>query len=348
LDALVLAARGLMTGSTAATATLRSSVRAGLIAALPLALLLAVPAAARAATDAERVLAQTPLIDGHASHAADVPHDRAFWKVLKADDFKLPAGASAAALSREVLALLGSTDPELRDGVGYEAFVSWVYRDELLHPAELESLRLTLMSSARAGLGDAEADGVFERSFAVLDLSVLAAEDLKQPFLSATEFQELLSLALDVLARERDLRGYVPGKGWAHATAHAADLLKFLARSPHLTPGDGARIVSQIAERLRTAHQVFVWGEDARLAAALLALLARPNFESAPFNAWFVRLEADNESLWKGPLDVAKYTAVRAQLNALAQLAARLTVSDPNASSGQLRQSLERLLRQTN
>jgi hypothetical protein len=283
-----------------------------------------------------------------ASHAAEMPHDHAFWMALKADDFKLPPGASPAALSREVLALLGSTDPERRDGVGYEAFASWVYRDELLHPAELESLRVTLMSSARAGLGDGEGDGVFGRSFALLDLSVLAAEDLRRPFLTEAGFQELLTLARDALARERDLRGYVPGKGWAHATAHAADLLKFLARSPHLTPGDGARIVSEIAERLRTAHQVFVWGEDARLAAALLALLARPNFESAPFDAWFVRLQGDNASLWKGQLDVAKYTAVRAQLNALDHLAARLTLSDPNASSAQLRQSLERLLRQTN
>src|SRR6202023_2088867 len=53
LDALVRAARDLMI-ATAATATV--------------ALLLAVPAVARAATDAERVarvLAQTPLIDGH-------------------------------------------------------------------------------------------------------------------------------------------------------------------------------------------------------------------------------------------------------------------------------------------
>ena len=27
------------------------------------------------------------------------------------------------------------------------------------------------------------------------------------------------------LLRERDLRGFVPGKGWAHAVAHGADAL---------------------------------------------------------------------------------------------------------------------------
>ena len=31
------------------------------------------------------------------------------------------------------------------------------------------------------------------------------------------------------LLRERDLRGFVPGKGWAHAVAHGADALGALA-----------------------------------------------------------------------------------------------------------------------
>ena len=34
--------------------------------------------------------------------------------------------------------------------------------------------------------------------------------------------------------RERDLRGFVPGKGWAHAVAHGADALGALGRLPHL------------------------------------------------------------------------------------------------------------------
>src|SRR5262249_21317770 len=161
-------------------------------------------------------------------------------------------------------------DGELRDGIGYEAFETWVYHDQLLTGAQLESLRQALLPAARAGLGAPESDAVFGRSFALLDLSVLAAEDLRRPFLTDAARAGLLDLALESLARERDLRGYVPGKGWAHATAHAADLTKFLARSPHLAAGDATRIVAGVAARLRSAPQVFVWGEDARLAEALL------------------------------------------------------------------------------
>ena len=64
----MLAADGRVIGPASARGTACPAVRAGRIAAWPLAVLLAAPLIARAATDAgriERVLAQTPLIDGH-------------------------------------------------------------------------------------------------------------------------------------------------------------------------------------------------------------------------------------------------------------------------------------------
>jgi hypothetical protein len=282
-----------------------------------------------------------------ATPAADRVHDDAFWTALKDHDFKLPAGSSAEALSFELLGMLASTDPRLRDGIGYEAFAAWTYRDELLQPATLEALRLQLMPLARARLGEGESDGVFGRSFAMLCLSVLAAADLRRPFLNESAYRELLALGLEALTRERDLRGWVPDKGWAHATAHTADLLKFLARSPRLAADDAARIVDSVAYRLRTAGQVFVWGEDVRLASALRSLVARPDFDSAPFANWFAQVRKDREAVWRDDFDPARYVAVRSQLNALAQLAARLRAGPPGGSAEALRASIEALLADT-
>ena len=115
--------------------------------------------------------------------------------------------------------------------------------------------------------------------------AVLAAEDLKRPFLDSQQFDGLVDLGIEELGRERDLRGYVPGKGWGHATAHCADLLKFLARSHWLRPEQQSRLINAIAERLRSAGQVFVWGEDARLAAALTAIAGRAMPIRHPFSA---------------------------------------------------------------
>jgi hypothetical protein len=69
---------------------------------------------------------------------------------------------------------------------------------------------------------------------------------------------------------------------------------------------------------------VFVWGEDARLAAALTAIAGRSDADPASFLAWFKRLTAEHAALWSGPFDPVRYVPVRAQLNTLAAFAADL------------------------
>src|SRR5262245_7499509 len=264
--------------------------------------------------------------------AQSAVHDRAFWSGLRSAGFKLPQNESALPLALEAASLLASTDPELRDDIAYEAIETWVYRDERLDAAQLNQLRAKLIINARPGLGEAPGDGLFLRSFSTLSLAVLAAEDLKRPFLDSQQFDGLVDLGIEELRIERDLRGYVPGKGWGHATAHCADLLKFLARSHWLRPEQQSRMTNAIAERLRSAGEVFVWGEDARLAAALTAIAGRSDADPAPFLAWFKRLSAEHAALWSGPFDPARYLPVRAQLNTLAALAADLdATSGPQA-----------------
>lgn len=256
---------------------------------------------------------------------AKVPaHNRAFWEELKQQNFKLSRPELAGALSLEAGDLLSSTQSELRDGIGYEALEAWIYRDEALLPEQMETLRIQLVRRAQVGLGESADDRVFGRSFAILGLSLIAAEDLRRPFMTRTAFDELLNLGLTALARERDLRGYVQGKGWAHATAHAADLLKFLARNSKLVPLEGNRIVAGITDRLRTAGRVFVWGEDSRLAAALGSVAVRQDVDAAPFVAWCERVGIDNRAVWSGTFDAERYVPLRTQLNTIAHLAAIL------------------------
>jgi Protein of unknown function (DUF2785) len=260
-------------------------------------------------------------------------HDKAFWTALRAGGFKLPSDQPVMRLALEATALLGSTDAELRDAVAYEALATWIYQEERLGVDELEQLRVTLAANARRGLGEEEGDGLFLRSFSILVLSVLAAEDLKKPFLDSGRFDVLVDLAIGELDRERDLRGYVPGKGWGHATAHCADLVKFLSRSHWLRTEQQARIVDAIAGRLRSAGRVFVWGEDARLAAALTSLALRSDVDPGAFDAWFTRLREEHAAVWSGPFDPAQYVPVRAQLNTVSAFAADLHADAGPAAS---------------
>ena len=146
----------------------------------------------------------------------------------------MPAGESAAGLVREAVSLLGSPDSEWRDDVGYGVVASCVYRKKLLRPEERRALvgRAQREPAARDRRGGHRLGPA--RSFSALDLSLLAALEVQDPALDAPGYRRLLDDALAYLRDERDLRGIEPRVGWIHATAHTADLLKFLARDARL------------------------------------------------------------------------------------------------------------------
>jgi hypothetical protein len=252
-------------------------------------------------------------------------HDAAFWKAIREQNFAVPEQESIGALVLEIADLAAETDPTVRDDCGYEILAAWIYRDNLLSGEQLEALRRKLLPAMTFKIGESGNGTIFRRSFSALYMSIVAAQDLPKPFLSAAAFKETLDTALRCYAEEKDLRGYVLTKGWAHATAHVADLLKFLARNPHLSVEDQKRIVFGVSQRCRTASTVLVWGEDARMAASLLSIVDRKDFDASAFESWFKALIAENKELWKAPnIDTAAYVSVRTQINVLTHLAAKI------------------------
>jgi hypothetical protein len=247
----------------------------------------------------------------HGAEPAPTPnHDRAFWQKIVDNDAKLPDGESAAALVRELSQYLGSPDPTLRDTYAYSLSEAWIYRDQKLSPAELRERLGAWSGNLKSGLGEQGTDAVLLRSFSALELSLLAAYDLKAPYLGKAEFDALLAAALEYFAAERDVRGYDPQKGWMHSVAHTADLLKFLARNPHLAPADQGRILSAIGEKI-AATGPLTHGEDERLARAVLSLVRRSDFDAAAFRAWHGAYPAQQKALWSNtPLDTARYAGL--------------------------------------
>ena len=245
------------------------------------------------------------------SPAQAAERSREFWRDIISKDYAVPAGETAAGLLNELLDSLGSPDPEVRDKFCYEIPATWIYRDGKLSPAELEALRRRLQGNLAEKIGSAGDDSVLLRSFSALDLSVIAAYENKSPYLAPAAFADLLDAALQYLAKEKDLRGIDPDKGWMHATAHTADLLKFLARSQKLTAAGQGRIVEGIAAKLDAAPVPFTHGEHERLARALLALVLRADFDPQPLSGWITRTQAANKALWAAPkLDLVRYDEV--------------------------------------
>lgn len=281
--------------------------------------------------------------------SAPAPHDLEFWRSIRTHDFAVPPGESVDRLTLEIVDLAAETNPALRDECGYEILAAWVYEKDLLSADQLEAVRGKLVPGMISHLGESNNPTIFRRSFSALYLSILAAQDLRKPFLSESAFHQTLDTALKCYAAEKDLRGYVADNGWAHATAHVADLLKFLGRNPRLTVADQRRIVDGIAERCRTVPSVFVWGEDARMAAAMMSLVARKDFDPSIFDDLFKKVIAENKEVWKAPkLDRAAYVHVRTQANVLAQFAAKISAKKPDEIPANFRTALNATVAELN
>lgn len=269
------------------------------------------------------------------ARVAPAAHDKPYWRAIKASQYAVPAGESPLALILELSQYLGSPDPEMRDAFAYEIPADWIHRQHLFSPDDLRTLMRAWMGSLRKRIGERGTDSVLLRSFSALDLSLIAASDVEAPFLGPEEFEELLEAALAYLSDEKDVRGYVPGKGWHHSVAHTADWLKFIARNPQLAPAEQVRVLNAIADKLFAPETgVLTHGEDEGLARVVLSLVRRPEYDAQAFEAWLGRFTAEAKPLWQTPvLDVARFEAVQNGKNLLKSLTVDL--SQPGAAATQ-------------
>jgi hypothetical protein len=235
------------------------------------------------------------------------------------------------------VSLLGSRDPQWRDDVGYGVVASCVYQSRRLTPAERRALIDALTINLRRGIGEVGTDSVLVRSFSALDLSVLAALELVDPVLDDSGYRQLLDNAFAYLHDERDLRGLEPGIGWIHATAHTADLLKFLARDRRFTVADQRRLLDAVWAKITTPGiPVWTHAEDERLADALRSVVRRTDFDAANLDPWLARFVALEQQVWAQlPPDAARLDASQNARHLLQNFFVLLSLPKPEPTPGQ-------------
>ena len=196
---------------------------------------------------------------------------REFWQEIVNSKYQIPIDNSPQSLLPELLEMLASPDPELRDGFAYPILATWIQKDVFLKD-ELRSILKILEQRLEVGLGETDTDTVFVRSFAVLTLAVLVNNQTLS--LEKTEIHRLLEMVLQYLERERDLRGFVQPGGWAHAVAHTADLLDEFAVNEHCQTPELENILNAIVSKV-TAKSVWLFNEEDRLSFAAARVLGR-------------------------------------------------------------------------
>lgn len=219
--------------------------------------------------------------------------DKPFWFAIKNDRYALPPNHDLRELTGELFSYIGSTDPELRDIIGFFIFRNWV-RQGFYKMADLRNFIPRLISNLQKGLGEVEGEHVYLRSFSALWLAVIVDFDTRNPSLKAGEIIPIKEAALKYMQGECDLRGYDPVKGWAHAIDHGANLLAALAENSKTDTADHIRILDCIAEKLKASGKwVYIYDEDDCLAEAALEVIARCTLSLDQVKVWLVKLSTD-------------------------------------------------------
>ena len=242
-----------------------------------------------------------------------------YWDQVQAAGFEVPSDRPLGDLTAELTTMLGSTDPEVRDGTAFPALATWIERG--VYDDLLAGLGDGMVAGLSVGLGESGTDTVFRRSFSALIVGACIERDNEQHLLPVGKILDWGDRVAVWFLTELDTRGFVPDKGWAHAVAHGADTLGALGDSPHLGAAEHEAILDVLAERLlrQPVDQPLDAGEPDRMAAATMQILRRDTLGTDVLEPWVHRLGVAANP-FSGPVDhdpYARTAAPQAFLRAL-------------------------------
>ena len=170
---------------------------------------------------------------------------------------------------------IGSRDAELRDQLIYTMLFRLIIEQKDIEIDKMsELLETSLESLLFHGIEKTKSDDVFTRAFTTLLLALILHRDIEEDFLAEEQFKRTTTALIQYLTLEKDTRGYVNGKGWAHSIAHAADAVDELIANPKLNPKSFPELFNLIIEQIMRS-EILAHDEDERLINPLLRLLER-------------------------------------------------------------------------
>ncbi len=211
-------------------------------------------------------------------------------QLLEKNEFQPAKMEDLSELLQSMLVHIGSTDSELRDDLIYTCFAQWILRLNLLEEEQLHSLLAAVLDEDHMlyKIGEQNSDSVFRRSFSVLLLPLLLIKHRSQAYLTHDEIYSIKAKLIFFLQNEKDHRGFVSGKGWAHAIAHSADALDDLARCSEMTREDLADLLEVVYNIICIENDTYTCLEEERVATAVIAVLKTQKLPDAEVNRWIL------------------------------------------------------------
>lgn len=208
---------------------------------------------------------------------------------IRSKDWKLPEGTDAYELALESIANIGSTDPVLRDELILEVLCNMIMENILTKEQIRELLNICLSEKHLFfGLGATQDDSVFNRAFTVLIIRVIVYYHNKfgEDLLSRKEMLQVFNKFMEYLRLEKDTRGYVEAKGWAHAIAHSGDALRSFALCSYIEAEQCRELLEVMKEKVNLIDNVYINEECERLVSAAVLVIERGTLCESEIVSW--------------------------------------------------------------
>lgn len=208
---------------------------------------------------------------------------------MTVDERKIYAQQNPAIFD-DIFAAIGLEEAAIRDQLNYRLFVLMLSENSINQTVITEYVdRLSTTEGLLFTIGEKGTSSVLQRSYSALFLTAIVHADRQLHYLSVQQLEVLTQHAVELLAKEQDLRSFIDEQtGWAHSIAHACDLLGALIEHPKYP----IRYTAHILQAIRTNFwkgYVFVDDEEERFCNVIQALLIK-NIDEALFIEWFEQL----------------------------------------------------------
>jgi hypothetical protein len=168
---------------------------------------------------------------------------------------------------------IGSIDPILRDKTIYSGFYKLFSQRRISNIQKHFILQYVLDKDLlNFKIGRTDDDSVFTRSFVALLFVLLLEDHYVNPWIEENIEKQIIQYIIEYLHNEKDTRGYVEDKGWAHAFAHGSDLLATISKSKYFSEESGL-VVLEIVKNILKYNYPLLYGEEGRLSKALVVMI---------------------------------------------------------------------------
>jgi len=211
---------------------------------------------------------------------------KALLRNIKDNKYAVPEGVNPYKFSLKLMDFIGDIDGELRNDLVYYVLANWILMD-VLTPEEAHDIFMIAIDEKHLfnGLGEIS-DKVFDRTFSVEIVACIIYKH--NGFLLDSDIIKGFNAVLKFYNEDRDVRGYVEGKSWAHGAAHGADALMEFAKCKIIGYEGLKKILDSIYKKININYYGYINNEDERMISAVKEVFERGIIPVEEIEEWII------------------------------------------------------------